>query len=233
MNCYNCNIELGTHNRTKEHIPAKNLFLDIPYKDNITVDACRECNHQYSKIDFEVRDAIAVCSNIGYLPTLTEKGVRSIIRNGKTLERLNIDEYGSVTSVNFDKTKLDAFHIKNFKGLFYHTFRHSIPLNYRIDVISDGEKKGAKIEIATIIFNLADEELRWQKSGDERIFKYKLHCLAKDGYNNVKLTLDLNKSFLIFAIIIYHEKLCSIVVAARSSYITKVASKKGVFKKMP
>ena len=61
--CYNCGNELNSQNRTREHIPAQNMFVGYPdeYKVNrITVPACYSCNNLYSKVDQEIRDAIGI-----------------------------------------------------------------------------------------------------------------------------------------------------------------------------
>lgn len=114
--CYNCGVPLDKTNRTKEHIPAKNLFQGYPdeYKMNrITVPACDECNQKYSKIDQELRDALAVINNtVDEKSELTRKGIRSILNSSNWQDRVFMGPNGRVEAVKFGYDNLINYHKK-------------------------------------------------------------------------------------------------------------------------
>jgi hypothetical protein len=102
--CYNCGIVLEEKDITREHIPAKNLFegYDEKYKVNrITVPACSKCNGQYSPSDEEFRNMIGIIAKKKANRKITEKSVRSILRNDFNGQRLAIDGFGKVSGVIF------------------------------------------------------------------------------------------------------------------------------------
>ncbi len=212
LKCYNCNIELNQGIYTREHIPAKNLFLEATVTSPIiTVDACITCNNLFSKIDNEMRDAVAVVNDsTEVLQKFTAKGVRSILRK-KDFNRLHTNIFGQVVAVDFNKNLLDAFHIKNFKGLFYHTYNFPLPDTLKIDTISDGDNS-KKIELAKDLYGIADD-CDWKISGSENIFKYKFLCLTQSNENGFEISDSFDNSFIVYAIMIYHNKLLGTVVA--------------------
>lgn len=92
--CYNCGIDLNEENKTREHIPAKNLFAGYSdeYKKNLlTVPACRKCNEEFSKTDQQVRDAIGIMNEDDQKKhEATRRSVKSILRQPKGLDRLHL-----------------------------------------------------------------------------------------------------------------------------------------------
>ena len=140
MTCYNCGKSLPETNKTKEHIPAKILFdgFDEKFKLNrITVDACFECNNSFSKIDNEIRDALAIkTEELSSRRLLAEKGTLSITRNKNWLDRVKFDKNGKVESIYFKYNAFVETHKKNFKGLFYNKNNFHIGDNYEIEIIS-------------------------------------------------------------------------------------------------
>ena len=65
--CYNCGCEFTDDNKeTVEHIPMQALYAGYSpeYKINrITVPGCYKCNHEYAKIDQELRDFIGITND--------------------------------------------------------------------------------------------------------------------------------------------------------------------------
>ena len=83
--CYNCGCEFTDDNKeTVEHVPMQALYAGYSpeYKVNrITVSGCYKCNHEYAKIDQELRDFIGITNdNDEAQLELTAKAVRNITR---------------------------------------------------------------------------------------------------------------------------------------------------------
>src|SRR5690554_1565382 len=180
--CYNCGIELNKENRTKEHIPAQNTFIGYPpeYKLNrLTVPACFDCNNEYSKIDKEIRDAIGILNeDDSKQAEMTKKAVEAIMRDKNWPDRVEMKD-GKVVSVSFDYNTFKKLHIKNFKGLFYSKYKHSIPDDYNIEIIAEGDFEDVKLNsIAQFLTDYISEGGDFQICGHKDIFQYKLKTLT-------------------------------------------------------
>ncbi|MBN1414853.1 MAG: hypothetical protein JW973_07115 [Bacteroidales bacterium] len=172
--CYNCNSTITKQNKSKEHIPAKALFYgynDIKYHlfKRITVWGCRDCNNQYSTIDEEFRNLIGTINNSPQREALTKKSILSILRLKKNHPRLKFDNQGRIAGVTFDVAQLELFHIKNFKGIFYHEYGLPISDNYEILVnINEADYSDGLLGSIGYLQN----NFSWKKSGHEDIFRY-------------------------------------------------------------
>lgn len=97
--CYNCGKVFSKKELTKEHIPPRCFSDTYPEefkKNRITVLCCETCNNEYSKIDSELRDLLAILidgsdGNQKFL----EKGVKSVIQRKQLVEKL----YGKGTKI--------------------------------------------------------------------------------------------------------------------------------------
>lgn len=173
MNCYNCSKGLRPQDRHREHIPADNLFAGFPneYKNNrITVDACFECNQSYSGVDEEFRNLIGLINKHPIARELTEKTIRSVLRNKSKLARVIYNHRTNKTiAMSYNKEDIAKFHIKNFKGLFYHSYGYPVPNNYRIKAHFD---KNFKSEQSQRLVNYLTSNFQWKISGHEDVFRY-------------------------------------------------------------
>ena len=96
--CYNCRKVLEKENKTKEHIPAKNLFRGFNQKlsnNIITVPACKKCNEEFGKnTDEEFRNFIAAISGEGKNTRLMSPTIKSIKINWKKYKNRLINRDG-------------------------------------------------------------------------------------------------------------------------------------------
>lgn len=220
--CYNCSKELTKDNRTVEHVPAKNLYEGFGNefkKNRITVPSCVECNNLYSKIDQEIRDAIAVTNgDLKQRKELTGKGVRSIFRHSNWKSRTHIDINGNVTAVDFSYADLCKLHIKNFKALFFRKYGCPVPGNFIIEVFADGDE--ALIASAQVIHNYIRQDKEWEISGYADIFKFILKDMTTDLEQHIIYeSNNLDKLQAVAGLLVYHDDIGTIVVAGKKDYI--------------
>lgn len=221
--CYNCGDPIDEDDKTKEHVPAKNLYQGFgeEYKINlITVPACSKCNNIYSKIDQELRDALAVINDdVEAKKELTSKGVRSILRRSNWKDRTHFNHEGKVIAVNFNYEELQQLHIKNFKALFFLKYAFPVPEDFEIAIIADGDTE--KIESAGILYNYLFKEKEFKHSGHPEIFKYILKDITLGNNEDEELyeSEDFDQLIAIAAILIYHNEICAIVLAGKEEFI--------------
>lgn len=221
--CYNCGIELNETNATVEHVPAKALYegLDDKFRNNrITVPACHKCNHQYSKIDQEIRDALAIRKETkDNQEKFIGKGVRSILRRQNWKERVHLNEKGEVIAVNFSYSDLRQIHIKNFKALFLRKYGFPIPSNFEIEIIADGDED--KIDRAQTLYHyLIADNVVFEVSGHSEIFKFIIKDITPDtAKNNIYESGDFDKLVAVVGLLVYHDDLGVIIVAGKKDYI--------------
>lgn len=228
--CYDCGKELTNENSNKEHIPAKNLYNGYPenYKqDRITVPACIECNHKYSKIDQEIRDAIGVMNDADpKQQEVTRQAVKSILRRNNWKERVEQNEKGQVVSVSFSYDDLKQLHIKNFKGLFCKMFGYPIPQNYEIEIVSDGDEEYEHLlKVAQVMHTYISSFNDWKASGHSEVFMYDIKTMAVNLDGNIDHNDDLESSLAVIGILIYHQKLSAVVVAAKKEFLDTIKNK--------
>lgn len=221
--CYNCGKPLTPEIATVEHVPAKNLydgFSDEFKRNRITVPACYDCNQKFSKIDQEIRDALAVKSDDpNQKQLLTGKGVRSILRRQNWKNRTYRNEQGQVIAVDFSYDDLREIHIKNFKALFYRKYGHPVPEEFEIDIIADGDNE-RKVEIGKVLFDYVQLDKSFEFSGHPDIFKFILKDLTPDIPNDTfHESGDLNQAVGVAALLVYHNDIGAILLAGKKEFI--------------
>jgi hypothetical protein len=226
--CYNCGIPLTKENFTVEHVPAKNLYDDFgeDYKKNrITVPACFKCNNLYSKVDQEIRDALAIKNdNIEQKKLLTGKGVRSILRRSNWKDRTHFNNEGQVIAVDFSYADLRQLHIKNFKALFFRKYGFPVPNDFEIDILADGDED--KIVTAQMLHDYLRIDKEFEFSGHPDVFKFIIKDMTPDVKNDkVYESNDFDKLVGVAGLLVYHDDLGSIVVAGKKEWIKKIKPK--------
>ncbi|MFN7115450.1 MAG: hypothetical protein ACK4TA_01545 [Saprospiraceae bacterium] len=225
MYCYNCGKELKKGDKTKEHIPARSLFVgygDEYKKNRITVPACYKCNNDYSKIDHAIRDAIGVVNNDvndDNAKELSRKAVKSIISNKNWKNRVSFNFKGQVESVKFDYNTFKRIVIKDFKGIFYKEFGFPLPDSWRLEIIAEFETNEKLTKAAIDISSYLDKDIDWSESGHANIFKYKFKTMAVGKNELIYDSDDLDIANNMASIQIYHDKFAFIVMATRKSFL--------------
>ncbi len=218
-NCYNCANEIEADKITAEHIPAQNLYTGYKEdykKDRITVPACETCNHLYSKIDQEIRDAIAIKSDSK--SEMVSKGFRSILRRSNWKERTEVNIDGKVVSVEFSYNDLRQIHLKNFKGIYFHTYNKVIPDNFVLEIIADGDENLK--ESAEFLYQYAMDGKEWIPSGHPDIFRYIIKPIAiNDVEQKIVEPQNLEDAIGFVGVLIYHETILAIIVAGEEEYV--------------
>jgi hypothetical protein len=208
--CYNCGVPLKKKvNKSKEHVPAENLFdgFDSSYKVNrITVPACITCNGEYSLIDHNLRDLLAIKNNdVNSKADITRKGAKSIVVHSDWRTRVTIDSAGNAVAVSFSERDLWLYHIKNFKALYYHKYKSAIGDGYQIDVIPDYDKDNERM--FNSFFTHLSGDACWHVSGHEGIFKYILQ--------------EVNAQQLA-GLFVYHNEFRVLVIAANKTWLAAI-----------
>jgi hypothetical protein len=222
--CYDCGKPLTKENITVEHVPAKNLyegFNDDYKKNRITVLACYDCNQKYSKIDQEIRDALAIKNeSTEEKQDLTGKGVRSILRRSNWKDRTHYDINGQVTAVDFSYKVLQKIHIKNFKALFFRKYGFPVPDNFEINIIADGDESDLnKMEAASIIHDYLSQNSNFEISGHPDIFKFVIKDLTPiDGSQEIYESGDFDKLYAVGGLMVYHDQMAAVVVASNQKH---------------
>ena len=224
--CYNCGIELTKENTTREHIPAQNIFTGYPenYKNNrLVVPACFECNNKYSKIDQEIRDAIGIMNDNNVQQNeLTQKSVKSILRKSDWVDRLHFTD-GKVKAVSFSYGDLKDLHVKNFKGVFFQKYGYPLPDNFEIEIMADGDEENQKLMGRTAhLYQYVTRGGTWKVSGHEDIFKYDIKAMAIAKNGDIEDNDDLKKAICVIGILVYHQTLMCVVVAAKKKFLKKL-----------
>ena len=221
--CYNCGRPLTADNATVEHVPAKNLYdgFENQYKVNrITVPACYDCNQMYSKVDQEMRDALAVKSDSEeQKKILTGKGVKSILRRSNWQDRSHFNHEGQVIAVDFSYDDLKKIHIKNFKALFFRKYGFPVPDNFDIVIVADGDDD-KKVDLAKVLYDYAKLDKQFEHSGHPDIFKFIIKDLTQGkSTDNLYESGDFNKLIGVTGLLIYHDDIGAIVLAGKKDFI--------------
>lgn len=224
--CYNCGTELTEQIKTREHIPAQNIFVGYPpeFKENrLTAPACHDCNNQYSKIDQEIRDAIGIMNEDNdQQEELTRKSVKSIMRRKNWIDRVHISN-GKVEAVTFDYNIFKELHIKNFKGIFYEKYGCPIPDEFEIGLIAEGDEDDENLMgIAKDMYSHVAEGNNWKVSGHEDVFQYKIKSLTPDTSGKILDSPDLENVLVVAGVMIYHKNLSPVIIAAKKDYLEKI-----------
>ncbi|WP_317897158.1 hypothetical protein [Aurantibacillus circumpalustris] len=181
MNCYNCGASLSPAQNHREHIPPKNLFEGFPIafrETRILVPACYNCNQSYSYADEEFRNLIGIINKRPEAVKLVEKTTRSFFRLDAKLARIIYGISNRMPfAVKFDLKAIEQFHIKNFKGLFYHNY--GIPLTSNFLCLAHFDTNFQK-EKSQKLVNYLTQNFSWKVSGDESVFRYILQPYRPD-----------------------------------------------------
>ena len=217
IRCYNCGNPLSEDNKTKEHIPAKNLFEGYggDYKKNrITVPACQECNNAYSHIDEEFRNLIGMIANNNLNDKISEKAMRGIRRTDKFLSRIRLNKDFSVRGVSFSYNDMVEFIKKNFKGIFYHQYNIPLPKSYKIEVVFD-----EKVSIANMIISYL-KNFKWKESGHRDIFLYCMQPIRDITFSgNMEPDIEISENEQCVACIMRFNKELDVLAFAISEHI--------------
>lgn len=229
MKCYNCGIELTKEEKTREHIPAKNLYLGYPeeYKNNlIVVDACLDCNQKYSKIDQEIRDAIGFMNDDNMMQKeLTEKSIKSIFRK-KEFNKIGIENGKLYKSFNYNDFR--ELHLKNFKGIIYYNYKEPLLEEFILEVISEGDEEDGKLMMIKKLFQNYLNSKEWKISGHTDIFKYRyvMINLKKEGLNkDFSETDNIDDCDMIVGEFFYHNRFNPIIFATKKESLESIRNK--------
>lgn len=209
MLCYNCGKDLSKNGNNREHIPPKALFKEIPLdsKQNfITVPACFKCNNEYSPLDEEFRNWIGTMNKKPEFNILSAKTFRAIKRS-KSTDRLILNSNGEIKGVKFNLKTIKNFHIKNFKGIFYHEYQFPVPGQYEIFSIIEKDERSLPI------LNYLKDNFQWKYSGHYNIFRYIIQPYHDDFVKDVDIIP--NKNEPIFSIMVYNDQHATLTVAKR------------------
>jgi hypothetical protein len=231
MKCYNCGTELNSENKTREHIPAKNLFngySDEYKKNRIVVPACFDCNNKYSLIDQEIRDVIGILNdNNEQQKEMTRQGVKSIMRRSNWKERISFEgKTIQNIAVKFSYDNLKELHYKNFKGVFFNEFQIPFPSNFELQIIAEGDEAYQNLENIKNIFKNYLIAKDWKISGHEDVFKYKIIMLDLQNPSesfDFSETNDIEKCQLIIGEFYYHNTINPFLFAADSKYLDSIS----------
>lgn len=178
--CYNCGCELTKNEKTREHIPMKALYKGYS-KDNliepVTVPACNACNNQYSKIEEDFRNLIALWS-INERVDISSGVLHKALRSPKLLSKIikSNDCY-----ITYNTQDYIDVHIKNFKGLYYHQYGMPLPSTYKINVLEDLSDKNNASQELILLLKVMKERVKSKDLlviGHKDIFQYKIENLG-------------------------------------------------------
>lgn len=220
--CYDCGKIINDGEKDTEHIPAKCFYFGYgdEYKQNrITVNSHKVCNHKYSKIDQELRDAIGIMKNNQTDKSeITSKSVRSILRRKDGVERISSSE--GAFFVNFNYSHLRDLHIKNFKGIFYNKFGIPVLEKYKIEILTNGDEDIFPIDSIQTLFHSIDQNIsNWSISGHIDIFKYKIAVIDNNSLS--ELNVNSNEQ-IIFCVMVYHEEIKCLAIATTQQVINQI-----------
>ena len=216
--CYNCGKplnELPKKERTREHIPAKALFVDYPEeykKQRITVPACLVCNKAYAKIDDDLRDLIGILNDndtnkIG----LTKNSIIKILSNKKLRsEKIRLDNDNIFFS--FNPIVLNDLHKKNFKGIYTKLTNKPLSDKYVVDIYADGQDEGKLnlgFEFLTALENLGN----WSVSGHSDIFKFKLAYFDINSRTLEEFNKNIEEHTILVCGMEYNVSIMAVVIA--------------------
>lgn len=224
--CYNCLKELDKKDITREHIPAKNLFVgyDEKYKVNrITVPACYTCNNQYSPTDKEFRNMIGIIAKRKENKEITKKAVSSLLET-QNQERLNKNIFGSVSGIMFDKVSVEDYHKKNLKGLYYFQYGKPLSDNYTLFVNIDEDDYS---HFTLGVLGYLKDLFIWKQSGHPDILSYCIQPFRLGITNESKADLSLqdNEDFVV-GCLKYNQEHAALIIAVRNQYLENLIEKR-------
>lgn len=216
--CYICGCKLTHQNRTKDHIPQRCLYEGCSSerkKNRLTIYCCLECNTNLSENEQELRNLIGITS-------LNRKNEKKIIKSSikdlsmsKNSERL-LFKNESVIGVQFERDKIVESVIKALKGIVLVLYNILITNKFDITVYSPNLDQNIIDEIRRKIEITPEVMLRyekWYKSGNERIFRFRIVCLDKEGNVIVRNSAKVEQVQYIISEIIYWESVKFMAIA--------------------
>jgi hypothetical protein len=217
MNCYNCGTALTGQTNHREHIPAKNLFDGFPdsHKQNrVVVSACYTCNQFFSPIDEEFRNLIGIVTRNPNAIKLTEKTTRSMSRLQSKIARVIYSVSNRMPfAVQFNMNDIAKYHLKNFKGLFYHKYGRRISEDqYRIMAHFD---KTFESERSQRLINYLTQNFNFQCSGHEDVFRYILQPFRQGHQGNGEDITPIEDERFYMAIMSYTKSHAALIMAER------------------
>lgn len=222
--CYNCGNSFSEDELTKEHIPPK-CFSDVypnEFKNNrITVLCCDECNNEYSKIDADLRDMIAIAKdgrngNDKFL----EKGVNSIIRRKVYGKDYVYDDTKGQYKISFNYKPIELLFDKCHKGMFYH--KYGYPIDH--DFVSQASQKLVN-EKHNTANNKIFENFHKSKpdsfiiSGHPEIFAASILAYKPSNGNTFEITEQLEECFALSTYMIFHNEIDCLVMSVKKDGI--------------
>lgn len=172
--CYNCGCELTKNEETREHIPMKALFRGYPLDKLdklITVPACSTCNNQYSKIEEDFKNIIALWAANENIE-ISDDFIQSSIRSPKLYSKLRTlhDQFIAVFSIK----DYNDVHIKNFKGVYYKLYGKPLPKSYQIIVLADLSSNPKDNPYLTMFLRERSQNTTLHFDGYKDIFQYRM-----------------------------------------------------------
>lgn len=220
MKCYHCGNDFVLEELTKEHIPPRCFSDAYPpeYKVNrITVPCCHPCNNEFSKIDSELRDAIAIAKdgsdgNQKFL----EKGIKSVVRRKKLGQDYSFDTKAKTYAIDFDYSLFEQMFLKCHKGLFYHKF--GVPVDEHF--VTTNNQKHVNEQHDTPIHQRM-EQLHKENpesflvSGHPDIFQASILAFQATDKGTFEVTDDLDKCFAVTSYLVFHDIIDCVVVSVK------------------
>ncbi|KAB4493616.1 hypothetical protein GAC87_00145 [Bacteroides thetaiotaomicron] len=178
LRCYNCGCLLSKNTKTDEHIPMQALYCGYPKQELLTpiekVPACSSCNNQYSKIEEDFKNIIALWA-INEKINISDEFIQSCSRSPKLRSKIQL-LHGEFIAI-FSSKNYNDVHIKNFKGLYYKQYGEPLPLTYQIGILADLSDKIDYPNLHPIFSRLMKESFDFENSpfsGNKDVFQYKI-----------------------------------------------------------
>lgn len=196
--CYDCGKPLDHNTLTKEHVPPKCLFPKEDRDFLITVPSCIDHNGGKSGNDEKLLQIISlqILANEKGQNIATNKGVKSILRNGK--RRKNLAKDATVVYVDeekngqlkptfafkFDEGEFNSSISSICKGLYYHEFHKvfdgeiKIYNEFQISLDDDSIKKNQEYEKNRMLIEKNFSNIE-RKGENQEIFYYQIMKVPK------------------------------------------------------
>lgn len=218
--CYNCGREFVKADLTKEHIPPRcfsDVYSDDHKKNRITVPCCHPCNNEFSKIDNELRDMIAVAKDArdGNMDFL-EKGMKSIFQGKQLGKDFGYDPRRKQVGIKFDYELLEAMFLKCHKGIFYHKYNEPLDEKFVSQASQKliNDKHNSPLDRGFVNIHQSHRD-SFIFSGHKEIFAASI-LAHKEGPNATFVsTENLNECFAVSSYLVYHDIIDCLVLSVK------------------
>ena len=181
---------------TREHIPAKQFFKEVPEKDLITVPSCFKCNKSYQRDEDFFRQFYTgmLMDRSKYATLLMDNEItRSIKRkpalahqmfsqmqlvNVFTKSGIYVGKKTMYKVSKSDKIRIDKVINKIIQGLFYHEFKKILPKDWIVKIIWITPKVHKDLGL-----DKTEKTLRWNIINED-IFAYGM-SYVKDTFQSI------------------------------------------------